>query len=223
MKKKSVLILGALSDIAKSIAHRFGENGYELMLAARNKEELKIQADDLKIRYNVDVNFYEFDVIKNNSHENFIKNLKELPSVIILAIGLMGDQEENEKNSDLRTKILRTNFEGPINILSMFANIYEKQGSGTIVGISSVAGERGRSLNYIYGSAKAGFSTFLSGLRNRLEKKNIHVCLIILIYIYFSYILYRWGPLVTLGDPWGPLGTLYNSNPPPVYYDIIIF
>ena len=62
MKKKSVLILGALSDIAKSLAHRFGENGYELMLAARNKEELKIQADDLKIRYEVDVNFYEFDI-----------------------------------------------------------------------------------------------------------------------------------------------------------------
>ncbi len=175
MKKKSVLILGALGDIAKSIAHRFGENDYELMLAARNKEELKVQANDLKIRYNVDVNFYEFDVIKNETHSDFIKNLKQLPSIIVCAIGFMGDQKESEKNSELRTKVLRTNFEGPINIISMFANIYEEQGYGTIVGISSVAGERGRSSNYIYGSAKAGFTTFLSGLRNRLTKKNVHI------------------------------------------------
>ena len=91
---------------------------------------------------------------------------KQLPSIIVCAIGFMGDQKENEKNSELRAKVLRTNLEGPINIISMFANIYEEQGYGTIVGISSVAGERGRSSNYIYGSAKAGFSTFLSGLRN---------------------------------------------------------
>ena len=67
---------------------------------------------------------------------------------------------------------MRTNYEGPINILSDFANIYEDQGNGTIVGISSVAGERGRSSNYIYGSAKAGFTAFLSGLRNIIEERH---------------------------------------------------
>ena len=84
-----------------------------------------------------------------------------------------------KKKTDLRNKVLRTNYEGPINILSDFANIYEDQGNGTIVGISSVAGERGRSSNYIYGSAKAGFTAFLSGLRNRLTKKNVHVLTVI--------------------------------------------
>ena len=94
---------------------------------------------------------------------------------MICAIGFMGIQKENESNFDLRSKVLRTNYEGPVNIISEFANIYEKQGFGTIIGISSVAGDRGKASNYIYGSAKAGFTAFLSGLRNRLAKKNVHV------------------------------------------------
>ena len=171
MKKKSVLILGAQSDIAKSIAHEFGKNKYNLVLAARNIEELKIQSTDLKLRYNINIEIYEFDILKTQNYQNFIKNLKEIPPILICAVGLMGDQKENEKNYNLRTNVLRTNYESPINIISEFANIYENLGYGTIVGISSVAGDRGKSSNYIYGSAKAGFTAFLSGLRNRLAKK----------------------------------------------------
>ncbi len=175
MKNNSVLILGALSDIAKSLAQKYGQNGYNLHLAARKIDDLKLHSTDLKIRYNIDINIYELDLLKTETHKNFIKNLKEIPSIIICAVGLLGEQKENENNVELRTKILRTNYEGPINIISDFANIYEKQGFGTIVGISSVAGERGKASNYIYGSAKAGFTAFLSGLRNRLAKKNVHV------------------------------------------------
>lgn len=175
MKKYSVLILGAQSDIAKSIARKFGENKYNLVLAAKNIAELKIQSTDLIMRYNIEVDIYEFDILKNENYEKFINSLKEIPSIVICAIGFMGEQKDNEKNIDLRTKVLRTNYEGPINIISELANIYENNGYGTIVGISSVAGERGRSSNYIYGSAKAGFTAFLSGLRNRLDKKNVHV------------------------------------------------
>ena len=175
MKNKSVLILGAQSDIAKSIAHEFGKNKYNLVLAARNIEELKIQSTDLKLRYNINIEIYEFDILKTQNYQNFIKNLKEIPTILICAVGLMGNQKENEKNHNLRTNVLRTNYESPINIISEFANIYENLGYGTIVGISSVAGDRGKSSNYIYGSAKAGFTAFLSGLRNRLVKKNVHV------------------------------------------------
>ena len=179
MKNKSVLILGALSDIAKSIAKRYGEDGYDLHLAARKIDDLKLHSTDLKIRYNINIDIYELDILKTETHKNFIENLKEIPSIVICAIGLLGNQKENENNSELRTKILRTNYEGPINIISDFANIFENQGYGTIVGISSVAGDRGKSSNYIYGSAKAGFTTFLSGLRNRLAKKNVHVLTVI--------------------------------------------
>tara|TARA_Y100001958_G_scaffold158687_1_gene157351 strand:- start:1583 stop:2320 length:738 start_codon:yes stop_codon:yes gene_type:complete len=179
MKNKSVLILGALSDIAKSIAKKYGENGYNLHLAGRKINDLKLHSNDLKIRYNININIYELDLLKTETHEDFIKNLKEIPSIVICAVGLLGDQKENENNSEIRTKILRTNYEGPVNIISDFANIFEIQGHGTIVGISSVAGNRGKASNYIYGSAKAGFTTFLSGLRNRLAKKNVHVLTVI--------------------------------------------
>ena len=79
MKNKSVLILGALSDIAKSIAQKYGENGYNLHLAARKIDDLELHSTDLKIRYNVNVNIYEFDLLKTETHKDFIKNLKEIP------------------------------------------------------------------------------------------------------------------------------------------------
>ena len=96
-------------------------------------------------------------------------------NIVLCAVGCMGDQLENENNKIKRQEIIRTNFEGPLNILSEFANIFEKRGNGIIIGISSVSGERGKKSNYIYGSAKSGFTTFLSGLRNRLYEKNVHV------------------------------------------------
>ena len=138
MKNKSVLFLGALSDIAKSTIQKFGENGYDLQLAARNIDDLKKLSTDLKIRYNTDINVYEFDILKTENHQNFIKNLKEIPSIVICAVGLLGEQKENENDTDLRVKVLRTNYEGPVNIISDFANIFENRRFGTIVGISSV-------------------------------------------------------------------------------------
>ena len=87
----------------------------------------------------------------------------------------MGEQQKSEKDLQSTIKIIRSNFEGPASIIGMLANNFEERGSGTLIGISSVAGERGRGSNYIYGSAKAGFTTFLSGLRNRLMNKNVHV------------------------------------------------
>ncbi len=175
MDNGPVLIIGALSDIGKSVAHQFASKGYDIQLAGRRSKELEAISNDIKSKYDVNTNYYEFDVLKTVEHYEFIKNLEIIPSILVCAIGLMEEQKESEKKSELRTKVLRTNYEGPINIISDFANIYEKQKYGTIVGISSVAGERGKSSNYIYGSAKAGFTAFLSGLRNRLVKKNVHV------------------------------------------------
>ena len=124
MKKKEVLILGALSDIAKSTAQKFGENGYNLSLAARDLGGLKKLSIDLKVRNNIEVDIYEFDILKNDTHKDFIKNLKKIPSILICAVGLLGEQKENEEKIEFRTKVLRTNYEGPVNIISYFANIY---------------------------------------------------------------------------------------------------
>ena len=211
MKKKSVLILGALSDIAKSIAKKYGQNGYNLHLAARKIDDLKLHSTDLKIRYNIKIDIYELDLLKTETHENFIKYLKELPSIIICAVGLLGEQKENENSLELRTKVIRTNYEGPINIISDFANIFENQGYGTIVGISSVAGERGKASNYIYGSAKSGFTAFLSGLRNRLAKKNVHVLTVLPGTVYTKMTLGLSLPKLFTSSPDKVANDIYNA------------
>ena len=88
---------------------------------------------------------------------------------------MYGRTKKNEQDIELASNIIRSNFEGPASIFLIFANLFEQRGSGTLVGISSVAGERGRAKNYIYGSSKAGFTVFLSGLRNRLTMRGVHV------------------------------------------------
>jgi len=175
MKIHSILILGAKSDIGMAIAHRFAKAGYSIQLAARNIIELESDSKDIALRYNAKVTVHEFDVLKTSTHKKFLDNLPEIPSVTVSSVGYMGEQKINENNLEELTKVIRTNFEGPANIFSEIANKFEIRGYGTLIGISSVAGERGRAKNYIYGSSKSAFTTFLSGLRNRLSKKNIHV------------------------------------------------
>jgi short-subunit dehydrogenase len=97
------------------------------------------------------------------------------PDVVICVFGLLGDQLKAQSDWDACEEILLSNYIGAVSILNVVANEFEKQKSGTIVGISSVAGERGRQSNYFYGSAKAGFTAYLSGLRNRLFKSAVHV------------------------------------------------
>jgi short-subunit dehydrogenase len=174
-KNKTILIIGAKSDIAIAIAHKFASNGYNLQLAARNFTELDQISNDIKIRYNSDVKTYELNILNYKSFNKFVKSLKPLPAIVVCSVGLLGDQKKDEKNLDCASLVIRTNFEGPSLLLGEIANFFEKRGYGSIIGISSVAGDRGRASNYIYGSAKAGFSTNLSGLRNRLNKSNVRV------------------------------------------------
>jgi short-subunit dehydrogenase len=91
----------------------------------------------------------------------------------------MGEQKDNENNKQNASLVFQCNYEGPSLIFLEFANLFEERGYGTLIGVSSVAGERGRASNYIYGSAKAAYTVFLSGLRNRLAKKNVHVITIL--------------------------------------------
>ena len=172
---KSILVIGGFSDIGLSTARIFAQNGYNIQLALRNKNRHENIIDDFKIRYNSNVTIYNFNVIETGTHKKFIENLNCFPDIVLCSVGFMGVQKDNEKNNELRQLVIKTNYEGPVNILSEFANLYEKQGFGSIVGISSVAGERGRASNYIYGSSKSGFTSFLSGLRNRLSKNNVQV------------------------------------------------
>jgi len=175
MTKRSVLILGARSDIGKAVAHKFAALGHSIQLTARNAGTLETDRADIALRYGVTVSLHEFDALATETHEQFIASLPELPEIAISAVGLMGCQEQNERDMSVAAHVMRSNYEGPASILALLANRFEERGSGTLVGISSVAGERGRATNYVYGSAKAGFTAFLSGLRNRLAKSGVHV------------------------------------------------
>lgn len=172
---KHVLILGARSDIALATAHHFAAEGYAIQLAARACDTLIDEQKDIQLRHNVVVTLHEFDALALDTHEVFVEELPALPNIAICAVGLLGDQSEAEKDLNAATSIMRSNYEGPASIFAVLANKFEVRGTGVLVGISSVAGERGRASNYVYGSAKAGYTAFLSGLRNRLAKKGVHV------------------------------------------------
>lgn len=175
MSKGTILVLGGASDIGLAIAHRFAKEGYDVQLAARRPEELERAKTDMEVRYSVGVTLHAFDAVAYHAHEHFMAGLPTLPEVAVCVVGLLGDQRENETDLEAAVRVMRANYEGPATILSVIANLFEARGSGTIVGVSSVAGDRGRATNYVYGSAKAGFTAFLSGLRNRLAGKGVHV------------------------------------------------
>lgn len=175
MNKEPVLILGARSDIAQAVARRFASLGHAIQLAAREPQRLQRDRADIAIRGNVAVSLHNFDALDITGFDKFIDDLPELPLIVISAIGTMNEQHVNETDPQAAARDIRSNFEGPALILGMLANRLEKRGRGTIIGISSVAGERGRAANYVYGASKAGFTAFLSGLRNRLAKSGVHV------------------------------------------------
>ncbi len=170
-----LLILGANSDIAMAVAHCFGRAGFDIQLAARNVERLASDKSYLELQYQVSVSLHEFDALNIEEHNIFVESLPQLPTVAVCAVGYMGEQEKNELDVTTAAYVMRSNYEGPASIMAMLANKFEQRGTGCLIGISSVAGERGRATNYVYGSAKAGFTAFLSGLRNRLAKKGVHV------------------------------------------------
>lgn len=175
MTTPPVLIVGARSDIGKAVAHKFASLGHPVRLAARNSSNLEAVKIDMELRYGVSVDLHEFDALATETHDSFVAALPELPLIAVCVVGLMGEQAENERDVVVAAGVMRSNYEGPASILAILANRFEERGSGTIVGISSVAGDRGRATNYVYGSAKAGFTAFLSGLRNRLANQGVHV------------------------------------------------
>jgi decaprenylphospho-beta-D-erythro-pentofuranosid-2-ulose 2-reductase len=171
----SLLLLGAGSDIACSLARKFASAGYDIQLAARNASRLQPLQQDIAIRYKRTCSLHEFDAARPDTHARFFSSLPVQPDITISVFGYLGEQEKAESDWSECERIITVNYTGAVSILNIVANAYAAQNKGTIVGISSVAGERGRQSNYFYGSAKAGFTAYLSGLRNRLYPKGVHV------------------------------------------------
>ena len=171
----TVLLLGATSDMGLALAESYAQLGFTVQLAGRNLEQLNTIKSDLTIRYEIDVQAYAFDACNFESHTSFYNSLTIKPDIAICIFGYLGDQEKAQDNWDESKLIIESNYTGACSVLNIISNDMVSKKSGTIVGISSVAGERGRQSNYMYGSAKAGFTAYLSGLRNRLFKSGVHV------------------------------------------------
>jgi decaprenylphospho-beta-D-erythro-pentofuranosid-2-ulose 2-reductase len=170
-----VLILGAHSDIGRALARAYAASGRPVLLAARNAGRLEKDATDIRIRREVDVQIVEADVLDVSSHRGFLDGLVPFPGTVVTVVGLLGDQDAARHNPSAAERIMRTNYLDLALLVGEIANRMETRGHGTIIGISSVAGERGRASNYVYGSAKAGYTAFLSGLRNRFHGTAIRV------------------------------------------------
>jgi short-subunit dehydrogenase len=171
----TVLILGASSDMAVAIARTFASHSYDIQLASRNVSRLIPLQSDLQIRGNINCSLHEFDAIDFNSHEYFFSSLSIKPDITICVFGYMVENEIARSDWKEAEKTIHTNYTGAVSVLNVVSRHYEAQKKGVIVGISSVAGQRGRQSNYIYGSAKAGFTAYLSGLRNRMFREGVHV------------------------------------------------
>jgi short-subunit dehydrogenase len=173
-----VLIIGATSAIAEATARVYAERGSRLHLVARSAERLTTITEDLRIRGAANVGHGSLDVNDTSAHAAVLDaawaDLGDV-DVVLIAHGTLPDQKACEASVETALTEFATNGTSTIALLTLIANRMQQAGRGSIAVISSVAGDRGRSSNYLYGSAKAAVSAFLSGLRQRMAKHGVDV------------------------------------------------
>lgn len=178
-RKPGVVILGSTSSVMRAVAARFAAEGCNLVLAARDAEENARIAQDIHVRYGVGVAVMPLDALAFDDHGRFVsqcvETLGEGLEGVVLGIGHMTGQDEAARDVDAARMVIDVNYTAPVSLLNCFANHFEGRRKGFLAALSSVAGDRGRQSNYIYGSAKAGLNVYLQGLRNRLHPANVQV------------------------------------------------
>ena len=175
---RRILIVGATSAIAEATARLFAAEHDSMYLVARNARKLEAIVQDLRVRGAQRVEGETMDAIDFPQHGPMIERAARALGgldTLLVAHGTLPDQGACEKSVDLAMAELRTNALSVISIVMLVANMFESQRRGTIAVISSVAGDRGRAVNYVYGTAKAAVTTFLSGLRQRLRPAGVQV------------------------------------------------
>ncbi|MCK1783830.1 SDR family oxidoreductase [Pseudomonas sp. TNT11] len=175
---KRVLIIGATSAIANACARAWAEQGCEFFLVARSVEKLEQTQADLTVRGAKAVTLYCMDATDFSAHgpmlESCIAAMRQI-DVALIAHGTLPDQKACERDVSIALEELTRNGTSVIGLLTVLANQFEIQRCGTLAVISSVAGDRGRPSNYLYGTAKAAVSTFCEGMRARMFKVGVHV------------------------------------------------
>lgn len=178
MSARKVLVLGATSAIAQETAKLLARDGDRLFLVGRDPAKLRVVADDLAARGAARCDSFAIDLDDATRHAEIVERataaLEGLDTVIV-AHGVLGDESESQRRYSAAECVLRTNLLSAVSLLTVVAERFEAQGGGTIVGISSVAGDRGRQSNYVYGASKGALSLYLQGLRNRLHPRGVRV------------------------------------------------
>lgn len=175
---KNVLILGATSTIAKETIHELAARKMNLILTGRRMEELETLKSDLEIRYGVNVRTKFFDALNFDQHGQFFSDVvNETNGLdgVLLMYGAMNDQQAAQASFASSREMIDVNYTSAVSILNIAANYFEGQKQGFIGAVSSVAGDRGRQSNYLYGSTKAGLSVYLEGLRARMHRAGVQV------------------------------------------------
>ncbi len=175
---QKILIIGATSAIAEATARLWAARGDALFLVGRKTAQLDTIADDLRIRGAASVGCLTMDACDTSAHAAMLEAAENAMGgldVALIAHGSLPDQKACEVSVELTLKEINTNALSVIALATRLAEGFARQGSGTLAVISSVAGDRGRQSNYVYGAAKGMLSLFMQGLRNRLAKKGVKV------------------------------------------------
>ena len=173
-----VLVLGATSSIAIATMRLLAPNGARFFLVARRPERLEVVARDMLTRGAADVICEALDLDDTDAHPAMLAAAAEALDGIDLALiahGVLGDQQEQQTNYAAAAALFQTNLLSAVSLITWLASYFEAQGAGTLAVISSVAGDRGRKSNYVYGASKGALNIFLDGVRNRIDRSGAHV------------------------------------------------
>lgn len=177
-RQKKVIVFGATSAIARAVLNYFAKDGYACCLIARDENKLTATAEDLLVRGAASIVTINEDLSDYSRHPLLFEKIQnEFGDYerVLIAYGTLSTQKDCESSFDETLKELTINCLSVISLLTHIGNTLEQQQSGQVAVISSVAGDRGRQSNYVYGTAKGALSVFLQGLRNRLSKSNVNV------------------------------------------------
>lgn len=180
-QNKTVLILGANSDVAKQCIKQYVAKGFSIIAASRNTHSLEnfIQQNNL----NSKVSVLSFDAADFDSHQKFYDQLPTKPHIVIYAAGFLVDNEKALSDFKSAQQMMTVNYMGAVSILNIIAMDKSNENLERIIGLSSLSGVRGRKSNFVYGSTKAAFTTYLAGLRQELVQRNITVNVLVSGYI----------------------------------------
>lgn len=180
-KQKTVLILGANSDVAKQCLIQYAEKGFFVLAASRDLISLKNFVLEQQLENQVQLIY--FDAVDFSSHQKFYDELPGKPHIVVYAAGFLSQNDEARENFNDAFQMMKVNYIGAVSILNIIATDESNKNLERIIGLSSLSGVRGRKSNFIYGSTKAAFTTYLSGLRQELKYRNIIVNVLVSGYI----------------------------------------